>query len=126
VAFNVLAFPHIPSNNLGAQVHHHATPKAFCQFNITRVTHQLGLVHRSNNCPSGLIFFLFLAQVGPFYVLALIGPGPLSAFLKFGSLSALACYWPFLDFSPSVTSFKVWLIVSPYSLSAPFGVLARC
>ena len=73
VAFNALMFPHVPFDNLNAQVHYHAPPKAPCQLNITRVTRWLGSVHRSNNHLSGLIFFLFFAQVGHFYVLALVG-----------------------------------------------------
>ena len=80
MAFNILAFPHVPSDNLDAQVHRHAPPKALCQFNITRVTRQSGSMCRSNNHPSELIFLLFFGPSRPFYVLALVGPGPLSVF----------------------------------------------
>jgi hypothetical protein len=79
VAFNVLAFPYISFDNLGAQVHHHALPKALYQFNIMRVTRRSSSVYQSDNRPSALIVFIFLAQVGPFYVLALVGPSPLLA-----------------------------------------------
>jgi hypothetical protein len=78
VAFNVLVFLHVPSDNLGPHVHHHAPPKAFCQFNITRVTHQSGSVRQFDDRPSELIFFIFFTQVGLLYVLALVGLGPLS------------------------------------------------
>jgi hypothetical protein len=128
VAFNVLVFSHVPSDNLRVQVHRHASPKAFCQFNIMRVMRRSGLVYQSNNHPSGLIFFhffFFLAQAGHFYVLALASPSPLSTLLKFSSLSALARFWAFLDFGPSSASFDVWLIVSHGLLSAPFGVLTQ-
>jgi hypothetical protein len=40
VAFNILVFPHIPSDNLNAQFHSHTPPKALCQFNIMHVTRQ--------------------------------------------------------------------------------------
>jgi hypothetical protein len=93
MVFNVFAFSHVSSDNLNAQVHCHALPKALCQFNITRWSSS---VRRSDNHPSGLIFFLFLAQVNPFYVLAIADLGPLSA------------------------PFEVWLFVSPDPLSALF------
>jgi hypothetical protein len=60
VAFNVLVFPRVPSNNLNAQVHRHSLPKALCLFNITRVTRRSDSVCRFDNCPSGLSFlFMF-------------------------------------------------------------------
>jgi hypothetical protein len=95
-AFNVLTFSHVPSNNLNAQVHHHASPKSLCQFNIMRVTHCPGSVRRFNKRPSGLIFFLFVAQVGPFYVLALaiVDPFEVWPFVNLGPLSALFGFWP--------------------------------
>ena len=118
MAFNALMFPHVPFDNLNAQVHRHALPKALCQLNITRITRRLSSVCRSDNHPSGLIFFLFFAQVGHFYVLALVGSflslahyqpwlvvGPFwilvrcQSFLKFSSLSALARCRPLLKFS---------------------------
>ena len=60
----------------------------------------------SNNRLNELIFFIFLAQLGSFYVLAQL------ALLKFGSLLALVRCRPFLRFS-LISSFKVWLFVSP-------------
>jgi hypothetical protein len=60
VAFNIIVFPRVPSNNFNAQVHHHASPKALCQFNIMRVTRQSDSVRQSDNRPSELIFlFMF-------------------------------------------------------------------
>ena len=71
------------------------------QFNMTSVTCWSSSVCRFDNCQSGLIFFLVLAQVGPFYVLALVSP-----FLKFGSLSALAHCRPLLEFCSFVSPFE--------------------
>jgi hypothetical protein len=71
VAFNILVFPRIPSDNFNAQVHCHAPPKALCQFNIMRVTCQSDSVRRS-------------AQVGSFsfYFWLVVSLGPLSTLLK--------------------------------------------
>ena len=126
MAFNILVFLHVSSNNLNTQVHRHTPPKALCLFDITHVTHQLGSVHQFDKYPSGLIFFLLLAQVSHFYVLVLADLGPLSTLLKFDSLSTLVCCRPFLDFGSSSASFEVWFIVNPGPLSTPFGVLACC
>ena len=56
--------------------------------------------------------------IGPFWILACRWP-----LLKFGSLLVLAHCQPILDFGSSLARFKVWLIVSPIPLLAPFGVL---
>jgi hypothetical protein len=134
VAFNVIAFPHVLSNNLNAQVHYYALLKAFYQFNITRVMHRSGSVRRFDNCPSGLIFLLFLTQVGPFYIWLIVSPSPLLAsfwilacrrpLLKFGSLSILArCrlhfkFGPFsalLNLHSPTTCRRRWLPRQPLS-----------
>jgi hypothetical protein len=66
--------------------------------------------------PSWLIFFLFLAQVGL---------RPQSAVFIFGSLSALARYWPFFGvLARHWPLFEVWLIVSLNPLSALLNMMS--
>jgi hypothetical protein len=104
VAFNVLVFPRVPSDNLNAQVHRHARPKLFAS--STSCASHAGQVRCAD---------LITAQVGSFSFLCfgLSRPRPIVGPFE---------VWLFVSPGPSSAPFEVWLIVSPGPLSAPFEV----